>query len=487
MSRRVSEKKKIRKFSKGLSIIALLVLAVFLFLLYKMDVLPARYFSLIAGVLGFLEAIYLLTCLNRRIKVGILVFMDIIAIIAIIIEGYAGWKLYQTYDFLHNDMQVQETKDIYYIVVNSESEFDSLKSIDGKIINYYNDSEDYETLKNNVKAKVSVVMNEVEDYSELMDSVVSDKTKIILIDESSYDAYIENSDDEKLKDKFKVLDKFEITKKLDISDSKKDITSEPFIIYLSGIDTRSGKMPTKSLSDVNMYLVVNPQTRKILMVNVPRDYYVQIHGTSGLKDKLTHAGMRGGVKLSKATMEDLLGYKADYYARVNFNAVIKLVDAIGGITINSDVNYTFSCWTDRGCVFKPGNNKVKGRCALAFARERHAYTSGDRHRGENQQQVIQLVVNKLTSSKSLIMNYEKILNALSGSFESNLSTNNITSLVQFQINDMRGWKFETSNLNGSTGMEPCYSFPRGKLSVMYQNQKTIDAAKKKIKEVLEEK
>ena len=236
-----------------------------------------------------------------------------------------------------------------------------------------------------------------------------------------------------------------------------------------------------------MYLVVNPQTRKILMVNVPRDYYVQIHGTSGLKDKLTHAGMRGGVKLSKATMEDLLGYKADYYARVNFNAVIKLVDAIGGITINSDVNYTFSCWTDRGCVFKPGNNKVKGRCALAFARERHAYTSGDRHRGENQQQVIQLVVNKLTSSKSLIMNYEKILNALSGSFESNLSTDNITSLVQFQINDMRGWKFETSNLNGSTGMEPCYSFPRGKLSVMYQNQKTIDAAKKKIKEVLEEK
>lgn len=487
MSRRVSEKKKIRKFSKGLSIIALLVLAVFLFLLYKMDVLPARYFSLIAGVLGFLEAIYLLTCLNRRIKVGILVFMDIIAIIAIIIEGYAGWKLYQTYDFLHNDMQVQETKDIYYIVVNSESEFDSLKSIDGKIINYYNDSEDYETLKNNVKAKVSVVMNEVSNYSELMDSVLSDKTKIILIDESSYDAYIENSDDEKLKDKFKVLDKFEITKKLDISESKKDITTEPFIVYLSGIDTRSGKMPTKSLSDVNMYLVVNPQTRKILMVNVPRDYYVQIHGTSGLKDKLTHAGMRGGVKLSKATMEDLLGYKADYYARVNFNAVIKLVDAIGGITINSDVNYTFSCWTDRGCVFKPGNNKVKGRCALAFARERHAYTSGDRHRGENQQQVIQLVVNKLTSSKSLIMNYEKILNALSGSFESNLSTDNITSLVQFQINDMRGWKFETSNLNGSTGMEPCYSFPRGKLSVMYQNPKTIDAAKKKIKEVLEEK
>lgn len=487
MSRRQKEKRKIRKFSRILSIIAFIVLVIFLFLLYKLNVLPTKYFSLIAGVLCFMEVIYLLTCLNKRIKVGIILFMDIIAIIAIIMEGYAGWKLYQTYDFLHNDMQVQETKDSYFIVVNAESEFDSLKSIEGKIVNYYNDSDDYKTIVNNVKAKVSVVLNEVEDYSELMDSVLSDKTKIVLIDESGYDAYVENSDDEKFKDNFKVLDKFEITKKLDISDSKKDITTEPFIIYLSGIDTRSGKMPTKSLSDVNMYLVVNPQTRKILMVNVPRDYYVQIHGTSGLKDKLTHAGMRGGVKLSRATMEDLLGYKSDYYARVNFNAVIKLVDAIGGITINSDVNYTFSCWTDRGCVFKPGANKVKGRCALAFARERHAYTSGDRHRGENQQQVIQLVVNKLSSSKSLIMNYEKILNALSGSFESNLSTDNITSLVQFQINDMRGWKFETSNLNGSTGMEPCYSFPKGKLSVMYQNQKTIDAAKSKIKKVLEEK
>ena len=487
MSRKQRERRKIRKFSKVLSIIAFVVLVVFLFFLYKMNVLPMKYFVLIAGVLSFLEIIYLLTCMNRRIKVGILIFMDILAILFMLIEGYGSWKLYQTYDFLHNEMQVEETKDIYYIVVNANSGFDTLESIDGKIVNFYNDSEDYETLKNNIKAKVSVVLDEVEDYSDLMSMVLNDKKKIIMIDEGSYDAYFETSEDEKLVENYKILDKFEITKKIELSESKKDITTEPFIIYLSGIDTRSGKMPTKSLSDVNMYLVVNPQTRKILMINVPRDYYVQLHGTKGLKDKLTHAGLRGGIKLSRSTMADLLGYESDYYVRVNFNAVIKLVDAIGGITINSDVNYTFSCWTDRACVFKPGNNKVKGRCALAFARERHAYAGGDRHRGENQQQVIQLIVNKLASSKTLIMKYDKLLNALTGSFESNLSTDNITSLVQFQINDMRGWKFETSNLNGSTGMEPCYSFPKSKLSVMYQNKKTIDAAKNKIKEVLEEK
>ena len=492
MSKSQSNKSGIRSFSKFLSIIALIVLVVFLYLIHKVNVLPAKYFSLIAGVLIFLEAIYLLTCVNKRIKVGVLSFMNIIAIIAIAIEGYGSYKIYQTYDFLHHGMQAQQTKDIYYIVVNSKSNYNDLKSIEGKTVYYYNDSDDYETLKNNVKNKVSVVLDEIENYSDLISSVFEDKERIILIDESSFDAYFENQETESStevisKNNFKILDKFELVKQLEVNNSKEDITTKPFIIYLSGIDTRTDSMPTKNLSDVNMFIVVNPQTRKILLVNVPRDYYVQLHGTTGLKDKLTHAGMRGGVKLSKATMEDLLGYEADYYVRVNFKAVTKLVDAIDGITIDSKDNYTYTLRHGKGCKIRPGKNNLNANCALAFVRERYAYKTGDRHRGENQQQVIKAIVDKLSSSKTLIMKYDKILKALEGSFESSLSTDNITSIVQFQINDMRGWDFETSNLNGSGGMEPCYSFPNSRLSVMYPDQKTIDAAKAKIKEVLEEK
>ncbi len=491
MSKNQNKKNGIRKFSKLLSIIALIILIVFLYLIYKVNVLPTKYFSLIACVLIFLEAIYLLTCVNKKIKTSVLTFMNVIAILAIAIEGYGSYKIYKTYDFLHNSMQAQQTKDVYYIVVSSKSNYSDLNSIEGKTVYYYNDSDDYETLKNNVKDKVSVVLDEVDDYSKLMDSIIEDESRIILIDESSYNAYFENqetdgSTEEFSKNSFKILDKFELVKQLEMNDSKKDITTSPFIVYLSGIDTRTDSMPTKNLSDVNMFVVVNPQTRKILLVNVPRDYYVQLHGTTGLKDKLTHAGMRGGVKLSKATMEDLLGYEADYYVRVNFKAVIKLVDAIGGITIDSKDNYTYTLHHDRSCRIRPGKNNLNASCALAFVRERYAYKTGDRHRGENQQQVIEAVVDKLSSSKTLIMKYDKILKALEGSFESNLSTDNITSLVQFQINDMRGWNFETSNLNGSGGMEPCYSFPNSKLSVMYQDQKTIDAAKAKIKEVLNE-
>ena len=486
MSKKALSKKRVRLFSRTICLLAFISMVVFLFFLHRMGVLPAKYFSIIAGVLCFLEALFILVVINRKMKSWILLFFSICAIFGMIGEIYASGKLYQTYKFLDQDMKVKETKDVYYIVVNSNSNYTDLKSIDGKIVYYYKDMDDFNKVNNVVKNKINVVLTEVESYSDLTDDLLTNNDKIILISEASFDALVEQDQETHIEDSLVKLTNFEITKEIENTENNEDITKKPFTIYLSGIDTRSGKMPSRSLSDVNMFIVVNPGTRKILMVNIPRDYYVQIHGTKGLRDKLTHAGVLGGVKLSKQTIEDILDTKADYYARVNFNSVIKLVDAIGGITIDNDVNYSFTCWTDRECVFKPGKNKVGGKCALAFARERHAYTSGDRHRGENQQQVIRKVVDKLSSSKSLISNYDKLLKALDGSFETSLSTKNITSLVQFQINDMRGWNFITSNVNGTGAMKETYSYPKRKLSVMIPTQSTIDKAKTKIKEVMSE-
>ena len=79
------------------------------------------------------------------------------------------------------------------------------------------------------------------------------------------------------------------------------------------------------------------------------------------------------------------------------------------------------------------------------------------------------------------------MNALSGSFESSLTTEDITSLVQFQLDDMRGWSFETSNLTGSGSMQPTYSYPNESLYVMYPDENSINTAKEKIQEVLNEK
>ena len=493
---RKKSRKKIRSFTRILSLIALVILILFIVFLKKLDVLPNRYFYLIVCVLSVLELIFLFFAFNKRTKPWLLIVLSILFVLIVGVEGYGVLKLNETYHFIDIGLRVEETVDYYYIVANKNSSYEKLADIENNVLYYYNDEEDIDKLKQSVSNKVNVIMNQVDNYSELIGMIDKDKEKVILISEASYETINDNEEvpttttdtttEPQREEKYKVIDKIELVKKVEAQETRDDITSKPFIIYLSGIDTRSGKMPSKSLSDVNMFIVVNPITRKILMVGVPRDYYVQLHGKEGLKDKLTHAGMNGGVKLSKATMEDLLGVEADFYVRVNFNAVIKLVDAVfpDGITINNDQKYGFSCWTDRSCYFKPGNNTVKGKCALAFARERHAYETGDRHRGENQQQVIQLLVNKLSSTKSLLVNYDRILNALEGTFDTSLSTKNITSFIQFQLDDMRGWEFETQNLDGSNSMAKTYTFPKQDLYVMIPNQKTVNAAKEKIQEYL---
>lgn len=487
-------KKRVRHFTRILSIIALIMLVLFTLFLKKLNVLPNRYFYLIVGVLGFLELLYLILAFNKKIKIWLLVVLNILFVLIIGVEGYGVYKLNQTYHFIDVGMKVEETTDYYYIVVNKDSEYEKVEDIENKVLYFYNDTDDLDKLKQSVSNKVHVIFDEVESYSDLIEIIDNDKEKVILINQASYDSILEgngeeNTEEEKQEEKeekYRILDKVELVKKIEKSESKEDITKKPFIIYLSGIDNIYGKMPSRNLSDVNMLIVVNPKTRKILMVNTPRDYYVPLHGKDGLKDKLTHAGMQGGLQLSKATVEDIYGIKADFYVRVGFNSVIKVVDAIfpEGIVINNDQNYSFRCWTDNYCVFKPGDNKVTGRCALAFARERHAYQTGDRHRGENQQQVIQLLFNKMSSTKDLLINYDKIMKALEGTFDTDLSTDNITSLIQFQLDDMRGWEFETANVTGTDGMGRTYSFPKQDLYVMYPDQKSIDEAKAKIEEYL---
>lgn len=261
-----------------------------------------------------------------------------------------------------------------------------------------------------------------------------------------------------------------------------DITTEPFLVYLQGIDTRSGTMPEKSLADVNIVAAVNPAEHKLLLVAIPRDAYVHLHNTSAtaLSDKLTHAGSLGGLTLSKATIEDLLGTEIPYYLRVNFNFVEGLVNAIGGITLHSDQSTPFTCWTNKNCTFQPGDNFVQGDCALAFARERKTYETGDRHRGENQEQVITRVLAKTASSSTLLSNYSSILSALDGTFQTNFASSDVTALIRQQLDTLSGWQTESYNLDGSGDMATTYSYPSQPLYVLHLSPDSLQTAKDKL-------
>jgi len=170
---------------------------------------------------------------------------------------------------------------------------------------------------------------------------------------------------------------------------------KPYTIYISGIDSY-GEVDTVSRSDVNILAVVNPKDNKVLLVNTPRDYYVQLHGTTGVRDKLTHAGIYG-IDMSKNTLQDLYGTKVDYTVRINFSSLLKLVDAAGGINVYSD--YTFKAG---GYSFVQGYNTLDSKQALVFARERYAFADGDRQRGKHQQRVIEALITKLSQPRVLL-------------------------------------------------------------------------------------
>ena len=261
------------------------------------------------------------------------------------------------------------------------------------------------------------------------------------------------------------------------------ITKEPFVIYLSGVDTR-GELTEKARSDVNILAVVNPQTKQVALINTPRDYYVDLAGTSS-KDKLTHAGLYG-VETSMATLGNLYGITVDHYIRINFAGFISIVDALGGVDVYSDQAFTSvgSPGYYDPTTFAEGWNHLDGKSALAFARERHAFASGDIQRGINQMKVIDAMLNKI-KSPALLMGFSKIMDAASDCFVTDFSQDQISALVRMQLSDFADWDIQSYTVTGSSGTSTqCYSAKGQKLYVMKPDEASISKAKEMIAAVL---
>jgi len=255
-----------------------------------------------------------------------------------------------------------------------------------------------------------------------------------------------------------------------------DVTNKPFNIYISGMDT-TGKITEEARSDVNMIITVNPKTHKVLMTSIPRDYLVELQ--NGEKDKLTHTGLMG-IDETTSDVEDLLGIKINYYVKVNYNTLKDLVNSIGGITINSDKAFISYIGKYR---FVEGENQLDGAKALAYARERHAYSDGDNHRVRNQQEVLKAIVKKLTGSTTLLTRYNKILKYLAPTMEMNLTRTEVKALVKFQLGKNPKWKFESNSLEGFDAFSTVYSAGNQQLYVMKPDEESIKKARQKIKEI----
>lgn len=328
----------------------------------------------------------------------------------------------------------------------------------------------------NTKLGLEIATVEYNGLSEQAAALQSGEVDAIIYNEA-YAAILEEAF-EGYSDSVKIIYSHEVESVIKNIAIDVKVKEEPFVVYISGIDVY-GAIETNSRSDVNILAVVNPETHQVLLVTTPRDYYVAIPGvTGGARDKLTHAGIYG-VDASMATLGELYDTEIQFYARVNFTSLIQMVDALGGVDVYSEFAFTTS--SDSGLVMDvvQGVNHFDGKQALAFSRERQHLASGDYQRGKNQQAVIKAMIEKAISP-AILAGANGILESVSGNVDTNMSAEQIQSLIKSQLDSGQGWNIVSVAAEGTGDMQYCYSYTGAPLSVAWPNEESVAAIREQI-------
>lgn len=336
-----------------------------------------------------------------------------------------------------------------------------------------------------------------DDYGSMWDAFVEkNEVGAVLMDSVFYKSYSDSFEEQgkNIEDFVKIIGHIDVEMKVEedpnTTTSKPtpsgSLTQRPFILYLSGVDV-AGSINTRSRSDVNIVMVVNPSTHKILLLTVPRDTFVPLPGISnGVRDKLTHAANFGkndcAVSIATLEQEVYTGIHIDHWIRVNFSSLVKIVDALGGINAYSEYAYT-STFTGEKVYFNKGMNYMDGEKALVFCRERKTVPGEEPQRGRNQLEVVKGIFNKATSP-SIILNYNEVLNEIEDSVLTDMSMDDITGLIKMQISDNASWSFETYSVEVDYIYDYTYSIPGLSLCVGIMDEGSRQTAIDKINTVM---
>ena len=265
----------------------------------------------------------------------------------------------------------------------------------------------------------------------------------------------------------------------EISDTSEDGTDRSFLLYLSGIDVW-GATETESRSDVNILMAVNRDTHKIQIVNTPRDYYVPMPVSGGSRDKLTHAGLYG-IDNSKGALESLYDVDIDYYIRLNFSGFEAIIDAVGGIDVYSEYDFT----VDPIKHYTEGMNHLTGLESLAFVRERKSFAAGDVQRGKNQMEMVKALISKFTEEETLRSYDQWMDEALRLLYQTDLPADLMVSLMKDQLQNHPKWEIETYYVTGYDSYEYTYSIPDMEVYVMVPDEEEVSKGGELLRAVLE--
>lgn len=484
--------KEQNKVLRGIGIVLsiLLVVASFylLYQLIKINVLPTKLLFLITIIFVLLDAIFaLLLCYYTRAVVSKIICV-VITLVLVFGSCLGGYYISKTGSLLTNITNVtKHAKNTVSVVVKQSSDIKNKSQLNGlsvgtlRTIGTQGSSKALKEL-----SKDGIVMNqsEYDSLSAMLEAFYNGEVDSIIINESSRSQILDMESYADFDNNTRVV--YQTSYKVENTDKANavtDITSKPFNVLISGSDTRGG-FDENGRSDVIMVATVNPKTSTILLTSVPRDYYVTTACDAadgcmqGALDKITHTGIHG-TNTTKRTVEQLLGVEINYTFKVGFDTVTDLVDALGGVDVYVEPGYAV---TNQYFSVHEGVNHLNGHDALEYARERYAYTEGDRQRTKNQQQVLMGIVNEATKP-SVITKYASIMDAMANTFSTTMSNEEISDLIKYQINNNPKWKMEQYMVDGTGDTLMCAELGDA-ASVMVPDQSTVKMAKDKINAVL---
>lgn len=469
------------KFNKSLLIdlilIALLAFSSIYFLIEMIvgGFIPMKYIIWICVILLIIIAIIFLSFqLNekfasiRKIMIGILCVL-------LLAGSFFQARLRNIFDGIDTD---NTNVSIMKVITLQESELDNLESLKDHKVGYVHDTQQL----------TEYALNEVVHIGALVFSYETQDDAFTALDNQSIDAMlISNKDYSVVSEKEEFLDRYktiaEIKMETENSEvgSEKDLTQEPFTIFITGMDS-TGKPNYDGLSDVNMILMIDPMKHHVEMVSIPRDAYVPNPLLGNQPDKLTHLGWNGSDGLVQA-VEQIVGFDIDYYAKVSFSSLIEIIDTLGGIDVDVQIEFTEQNenrdYANGGFVntihLYPGLQTLDGREALAYARHRHTDGWGDFGRNIAQRQIIEAIVEKVLSAEG-VAKITDVLEVGSQYVATNMPMSYVKEFVNYEIGHLRAWTFSSTNLLNGYGASnhACASMGFQPLWVYLLSQSDLD-------------
>lgn len=470
-----------------ITIIVIMLSVVFMGLLAMTKMIPTIYMLIIGIVLAVIAAIIWLLVWHTRYT-GRFIGGTVLAVIMIVILAFGGFYINKTRSAISNISGETTEVTQMAVYVKSDDAADSVEATAGYTYGILSsldrENTDGAVAHLNSQFGTEVQTKEYAGLTELADGILNGEVNAMLLNSGYLSVYEDMDGYTDFSTKIKEVGTVDVESTIQSAEESAPIEpittangGKVYTIYLSGIDTR-GEMTAKSRSDVNIIATVNTDTHEILLVSTPRDYFVPLSISGGAPDKLTHAGIYG-IDVCMDTLGMLYDIDINYYFRINFGGFVKVIDALGGITVNSD--YDFDSKNILGYHFNKGENYVNGEQALIFARERYAFQEGDRQRGKNQMEVIRGVVKKALSPE-ILTSYSSILSSLDGCFGTNITYEEIAQILQQQLTNGGDWTIVSYSVNGTGATEKPYSMSQ-KAYVMVPDYNTVDKAKSLMEKV----